>query len=168
MGTTGRRWTRGVLGVQLGALALLALACSRAPAGIEQDRYSVDGMSASSASNATGTSSTEGSESEAPEVDETIGGPATRDVKPDSNLFHPPTHTAPSNWHVLDTNVGPKTGPGAIHRLATQWHNSQTNWWFWVPVTPPIWRGPYVGTTPSTGNTEGSTGTDSGSGTTTS
>ena len=165
MDTTGRRWTHGVLGVQLGALALLALACSRAPAGIEADRYSVDGLSAS-ASSATGNSSTEGSESEAPEVDEPIGGSATQDVTPDSNLYNPPTHSAASRWHVLDTNWGPAS---SLHRLATQWHNSQTNWWFWVPVTPPIWRGPYVGTVPSTEpNPGGSTGTDSGSGTITS
>jgi len=167
MGTTGRCSNRGVLSVQLVVVALLAFACSRAPAGIEQDRYSVDGMSASASDTMV---TPEEPESEAPEIDEKTGEPVARDVVPGPPLYSPPTHTAPSNWHVLDTNVGPKTGPGAIHRAATQWHNSSTNWWFWVPGPPPVWRGSYAGSTPAPEPEVGTPppGTDAGGGTTTS
>lgn len=136
------RWGRKLLGVQLAAVALVAYACSRAPSGIESERYSVDGMRATEATEVSGVA--------VGEAEEEAG--VVHDVPADSGMYNPPTHTAPSNWHVLDTAVGPKTGPGAIHRLATQWHNSMTSWWFWVPVTPPTppkWRGPFVGTVPS-------------------
>ena len=150
-------WARKVLVAQVAGAAVLAFACTRSP--LDADRYAGADVRAAS-----GTGAASGS------IDATL----VKDVPPDDDRFQPPTHHVGSKWHVLDTEWGDTVSTDSngidIHRLATQWHNTLTQWWFWVPVTPPKWRGPYVGVAPAdetsvgTGVESGETSTYSGSG----